>query len=265
MKEHSAMTDSPALAVLTDHDDHGWKGSLDDGVLHIVLSRPPVNAINTVSWRRLYECTMAIHDDAKVRAVVVSTDHPKLFCAGQDFKDVGQDDGGTFGGPGDRRRTVRNALNAFHAVPVPTVVAARGGALGSGAVLAALADLVVGGPSSAFTLPEIDRGIVGGSRMLARLVPEPLMRKMILLGVTMSGDEMNRCGAFAEFVADDEVVPTALRLGRTLADKHPVVMRLMKQANVEVEGLSAMAGYEIEQKFSVMVPGSVRQELVLRK
>ncbi|HWL44956.1 MAG TPA: enoyl-CoA hydratase-related protein [Ilumatobacter sp.] len=256
------MATSTALAVLTDHDDHGWRAALDDGVLHICLSRPPVNAINTSSWARLRNCMTAIVDDAAVRSVVLSSDHAKLFSAGQDFKDVGQDDGGAFGGPGDRRRVVRNALHAFYTVPVPTVVAVRGAAFGSGAVLPALADIVVGGPSSSFTLPEIDRGIVGGSRFLARLVPEPVMRKMILLGVTLPGEEMNRHGAFTEYVADDDVLETGLRLGRALADKHPVAMRLMKQANVEVESLGVIDGYEIEQKYSVLVPGSVRQGLI---
>jgi enoyl-CoA hydratase len=256
------MSTSTALAALDDHDDHGWLATLDDGVLHICLSRPPVNAIDTSSWARIGNCMAAIYDDPQVRSVVVSSNHAKLFCAGQDFKDVGQDDGGAFGGPGDRRRIVRNALHAFYSVPVPTVVAVRGAAFGSGAVLPALADLAVGGPSSSFTLPEIDRGIIGGSRFLARIVPEPVMRKMILLGVTLSGDEMQRYGAFAEFVADDEIVDTALRLGRVLADKHPVVMRLMKQANLEVESLGVFEGYEIEQKYSVLVPGSVRQQLI---
>jgi enoyl-CoA hydratase len=251
-----------ALTVLLEHDDHGWRPELDDGVLHLRLSRPPVNAINTASWGRLHDCVSRIYDDRDVRSMVVTSDHPKLFCAGQDYKDVGQDDGGAFGGPGDRRRIVRNALAAFYACPVPTVVGVRGAAMGSGACLAALADLVVGGPSSAFTLPEIDRGIVGGSRFLARLVPEPLMRKMILLGHPISGEEMHRVGAFAEFVADDEVTDIALSLGKELAGKHPTVMRLMKQSNIEVEHYPVMGGYEVEQKYSVLVPASVRQELV---
>ena len=226
---------SQALAVLTDNDDHGWKASLDGGVLHLCLSRPPVNAINTPTWRRLHECINRIYDDASVRALVITSDNPKVFSAGQDFKDVRGDDGGAFGGPNDRRRYVRSALAAIYEAPVPTVVGVRGAALGSGAVLASLADLVVGGPGTRLTLPEIDRGIIGGSRFLARLVPEPLMRKMILLGEPVTGDDLHRLGSLAEFVPDEQITDVALELGNKLAAKHPVVMRLMKQANIEVE------------------------------
>jgi len=253
---------SQALAVLTDTDDHGWQARLDEGVLHLCLSRPPVNAINTPTWRRLHDCIGRIYDDPAVRALVITSANPKVFSAGQDFKDVREDDGGAFGGPNDRRRYVRDALAAIYDAPVPTVVGVRGGAFGSGAVLAALADLVVGGPGTRLTLPEIDRGIIGGSRFLARLVPEPLMRKMILLGGPVTGEDLHRVGSLAEFVPDDQITDVALKLGAKLAAKHPVVMRLMKQANIEVENLGVMEGYSIEQTYSVTVPNSVRDELV---
>jgi enoyl-CoA hydratase len=251
-----------ALSVLRENGDHGWQATLEDGVLHLVLSRPPVNAIDTMSWRRLHDCLERIRDDETVRSLVISSDNSKVFCAGQDYNDVRGDDGSAFGGPGDRRRAVFEAHAAIYRAHVPTVVAARGAAIGSGACLAGLADLVVGGPGTKMWLPEVDRGIIGGSRFLARLLPEPMMRKMILLGTKVSGEELHRVGALAEYVPDDEVVETALGLGQQLAAKNPVVMRIMKQANVEVEYMPVMDGYSIEQKYSVIVPHSVRQELV---
>jgi enoyl-CoA hydratase len=253
-------TTSPTLAALQDSGD-GWQANLDDGVLELRLANPPVNAVNTAMWRRLHATMTSIKDDDAVRAVVVTSDNPKIFSAGIDFKELRRDDGAVFNGPGDRRRLVRETLNLFYGAPVPIVVAARGHAIGAGAVLPALADLVVGGPGTTFTAAEIDRGVVGGSRFFARIVGEPLMRKMLLLGVPVRGEELERAGAFAAYVDDEEIAATALALGRTLADKHPVVMRLMKQAHVEVENMGVIDGYTVEQKFAVIVPGSVRQEL----
>ena len=88
------------------------------------------------------------------------------------------------------------------------------------------------------------------------------MRKMLLLGLSVTGEELDRAGAFAEYVDDDQVNATALELGHRLAEKHPLVMRLMKQAHTEVEYLPVMEGYAIEQKWSVIVPPEVRDSLV---
>ncbi|TPW16263.1 MAG: enoyl-CoA hydratase [Acidimicrobiaceae bacterium] len=255
-------TPNPNLAALLANDSDGWRATLADAVLHIRLANPPVNAINTAMWHWLHATLTAVDDDGAVRSIVITSDTARLFSAGIDFKELRKDDGASFGAPGDRRKLVRETLRLLYSVPVPVVVGVRGAAFGAGAVLPALADLVVGGPSTTFTAAEIDRGIVGGSRFFARLVGEPLMRKMMLLGCTVSGADLNRVGAFAEFVADEEIEAVALSLGERLAAKHPVVMRLMKRAHVEVENMGVIEGYSIEQKYSVIVPASVRDDLV---
>jgi enoyl-CoA hydratase len=259
------MTDSPTLAAMLE-DDEGWAVDLsDDGVLHLQFANPPVNAIRTAMFQQLNAAVASVRNDDSVRAIVLTADHPKVFSAGIDFKELLDGDEGVYGAPGDRRTFVRHALEAWYTAPVPTVVGVKGSAFGAGVVLPCLADLVVGGPGTVFTASEIDRGIVGGSRFFARLVGEPLMRKMILLGLSVTGEELDRAGAFAEYVEDDAVNETALALGHRLAEKHPVAMRLMKQANTEVEYLPVMEGYAVEQKWSVAVPPEVREELVPKK
>lgn len=241
----------------------GWRATLSAaGVLHLRLANPPVNAINTAMWRRLSQTIAAIRDDAAVRSVAITSDSERLFSAGIDYKELRKDDGGIFLGPGDRRRLVRDTLRAFYQTPVPVVVGVRGAAYGAGAVLPCLADLVVGGPGTRLIMAEIDRGVVGGSRFVARLVPEPLMRKMMLLGQPVGGEELAKYGCLAEFVDDDAIEAATLDTATQLAEKHPVVMRLMKQAHVEVEYMPVMEGYAVEQTYSVVVPNSVRLELV---
>jgi len=256
---------SPTLDLLRD-DPQGWEADLtDDGVLHLQFANPPVNAIRTAMFRQLQAVVLSIREDESVRAVVLTGEHPKVFSAGIDFKELVEGDEGVYGTAGDRRIFVRHALEAWYQAPVPTVVGVKGAAFGAGAVLPCLADLVVGGPGTVFTAAEIDRGIVGGSRFFARLVGEPLMRKMMLLGLSVSGEELHRVGALAEYVEDDAVNATALELGHRLAEKHPLVMRMMKQAHTEVEYLPVMEGYAVEQKWSVIVPPEVRESLVPKK
>lgn len=253
---------SVLLNVLPDDARTGLEAALEDSVLELSLSRPPVNAFSISMWERLRSLLTAVHDDETVRAILVTSTNPRVFSGGADFKELRGDVGEGYGMPGDYLRLAREALWSFYECPVPVIMAARGAAVGAGAVVLALADLVVGGPGTSLALPEVDRGVVGGSRHMARLVPEPLMRKMMLLGCTVAGAELERAGVFAEFVPDDEVVDTARRIALTLTEKHPTALRYTKQALIEVEAMDVRASYRVEQKYTVMMTRDVRPSLV---
>lgn len=53
--------------------------------------------------------------------------------------------------------------------PVPIVGAINGGAVGTGIVLASLCDIRIASVEARFALPEIDVGVLGGSRHVMRL------------------------------------------------------------------------------------------------
>jgi len=91
------MTDSPTLAALLE-DDEGWAVDLsDDGVLHLQFANPPVNAIRTAMFRQLHAAVASIRNDESVRAIVLTGDHPKVFSAGIDFKELLDGDEGVGG------------------------------------------------------------------------------------------------------------------------------------------------------------------------
>ena len=57
-----------------------------DGVLEIVMNRPPVNAINLQLAREVIDAYRRAKDDASVRAVILSSALPTVFSAGLDLK-----------------------------------------------------------------------------------------------------------------------------------------------------------------------------------
>src|SRR5687767_9448049 len=60
----------------------------DDGVAEIVLDRPEaMNAVSSAMARALTEAAHGLAADDTVRAVVVSSSHPKAFCVGADLKE----------------------------------------------------------------------------------------------------------------------------------------------------------------------------------
>ncbi len=235
--------------------------TVTDRVMHIVLDRPPVNAINNDGLALLRDTFNGVNDMADVSAVVVSSASEKVFSAGADFKMLVTDIGAQYGGANDSLRVARETMYAIHECPVPVIAAARGIAIGVGAALLGLADLVVGGPGTQISLPEVDRGVVAGAKFLNRFVGEPLMRKILITGCVVGGDELNHVGAFADYVPDDEIVEVALAFGETAASKHPMAIRFLKQSFIETQTMNVRDSYRLEQKYTALM-NDLRPELV---
>src|SRR4051812_34511761 len=60
-----------------------------DGVAEVVMSRPPVNALDVASWFKLAEVLRALGANSAVRAVVLRAEG-KGFNAGVDIKEMQQ-------------------------------------------------------------------------------------------------------------------------------------------------------------------------------
>lgn len=236
--------------------------SVTDRLMHIVLDRPPVNAVNEDGQRLIRDTFNGVNTMPEVSAIVVSSSNPKVFCAGADFKMLAGDPIDSY--------LARESLYAIFECPVPVIIAARGSAMGTGAALMGLADLVIGGPGTRLSHPAIDRGAVGGTQFLSRILGEQLTRKCLITGCVVTGEEMQAVGAFADYVPDDEILEVALAYGATAASKHPRAIRYLKQSFIETERMGVRDGYRLEQKYLALledvraefVPGSGKEGLI---
>ena len=127
---------------------------------------------------------------ADVRAVVLSGEGPH-FCAGNDL-----DEFATMTPENGRERMwrVREAFFAIADRSVPVVGAIHGAALGTGVAIAASCDFVVAAEDARFGLPELTVGVMGGARHLARMAPQPLVRRMFFTGEPLSAKEFADAG-----------------------------------------------------------------------
>jgi len=57
-----------------------------DGVLEIIMNRPPVNAINLQLAREVIDAYRRAKDDEAVRTVILTSALPTVFSAGLDLK-----------------------------------------------------------------------------------------------------------------------------------------------------------------------------------
>jgi len=126
----------------------------------VTLNRPDIrNALNDTVIAELSDWAKSLPTDGSVRAVVLSGAGP-AFCAGADLHWMSKMAGYT------REQNLEDARRAawmFHALdtlPVPLIGRVQGAAMGGGAGLAAICDVVVAADDAVFGFTETTLGIL---------------------------------------------------------------------------------------------------------
>ena len=227
--------------------DSSWiKRSRPQGhpnVLLITIDRPPVNAMTVAAHRELRDALRSTEDDADIRCVVLTGAGDRAFVAGGDVGELGALD------PDlalERTRVVRQVFDAIRRNPVPVIAAVNGHALGSGLVMVSQCDIVIAADSATFGLPEITVGVMGGTKHLARIVPEKVMRWMALTGKRVDAAYLERLGVIQQVVTRDRVLDVALEVADDICAKSPAAVRLMKEVINLTESMDLDNGYHVE-------------------
>ena len=186
-----------------------------------------------------------------LRGVVVAAVPPKAFCAGADIAAWGSLSPDAFARGWIRRG--HRAFDRLARLSVPTVAAIAGHAFGGGLELAAACDVRIMAPGVTIALPEAQVGIVpgwGGTQRLLRLLPEPIVRDMALLGTRVPAERLLTLGFASELSDDPEVVARA-RIGAGSARAVAVAKAMIdaavgedRGAAIEALGGALMSGTE---------------------
>jgi enoyl-CoA hydratase/carnithine racemase len=200
-------------------------------VAELVLDRPEaMNAVTTAMAQALARPTTELAADAGVRAVVLSSTHPRAFCVGADLKE-------RHSFTHDELRAQRPVAQAAYRgvldLPVPAIAAVDGYALGGGFEIALSCDLVVCGEQAVVGLPEVSVGVIpggGGTQLLTRRVGWSRAAQMIFTAQRYAAADAYRLGAVDEVVAAGTARERALELATTIASHSPVGVRNAKAA-----------------------------------
>jgi enoyl-CoA hydratase/carnithine racemase len=217
----------------------------DGGVAEVVLDRPEaMNAVSTAMARALTEAAHHLAADDSLRAVVLSSSHPKAFCVGADLKERNSltDDELRAQRPGNRA-----AYGSVLALPVPAIAAVGGYALGGGCEIALSCDLIVTSPGATFALPEVSVGVIpggGGTQLLTRRIGWSRAADLIFTARRVGGDEALALG-LADRVVDDPRA-AALEIAATIAAHSPVGVRNAKAAMRGGMDVSLAEGLDVE-------------------
>jgi len=216
-------------------------------IAHLELVNPPLNLVTSELLLALDEAlsTLASAAPDDVRAVVVSGRGERAFSAGSH---VGEFE--TQRGPDGRARHALESGVATHLarLPMPTIAAIEGNALGGGLELALCCDLRIASERARLGLPEVRLAVTpgaGGTQRLPRVVGAAKARELILTGRVLTAAEALAIGLVNEVVPVGEAVARATAIGEEIAARGPLAVREAKRlvdlsTEVDIEaGLAA--------------------------
>jgi enoyl-CoA hydratase/carnithine racemase len=219
-------------------------------VAELVLDRPEaLNALSTAmavsvatATSRLAEAGLA----GAIRATVLTSAAPRAFCVGADLKERNDFSDAELA---DQRPRFRAAFAGVLALPVPTIAAVHGFALGGGFELALSCDLIVADASAVFGLPEVTVGLVpggGGTQLLTRRIGSSRAADLVLTGRRVDVVEAERLGVVDRRVAQGQARSAALELAGQIAGNSPVGVRNAKRALRGGFDVDLAAGLDVE-------------------
>ena len=195
--------------------------ALADGVLTLTLNRPEkLNSCNEDMHRALREGVQRAHDDAAVRAVLL-TGAGRGFCAGQDLGDRDPRKGGPAPDLGHTLETFYNpTLRLIRSLEKPVVCAVNGVAAGAGANIAFACDIVLAARSARFIQAFAKIGLIpdaGGTWQLSRILGEPRAKALALTAEPLPAEKAADWGLIWKAVDDADLMDQAQALAAQLA------------------------------------------------
>lgn len=195
------------------------------------INRPKaLNALNSEVLSDLDELVRTVSADADIRALVITGSGEKAFVAGADIGEMSTltpAEGEAFGKHGN------DVFRKLETLPIPTIAAVNGFALGGGCELSMSCDIRLCADTAVFGQPEAGLGITpgfGGTQRLARLVSPGMAKQLIYTAKNIKADEAYRIGLVNAVYPLDELLPAAEKMAETIAKNAPIAVRACKKA-----------------------------------
>ncbi|MBS1879921.1 MAG: enoyl-CoA hydratase/isomerase family protein [Actinobacteria bacterium] len=218
------------------------------------------NVLDLATATAMQEAVECIGRDGGVRCVVIAGSDG-VFASGADIREL--DAASTEENLAYNRR-LRAAVNAVAALPMPTIAALNGHAIGGGLELALACLLRVASTEAKLGLPEVRLGIIpatGGLARLPLLVPRATAAELVLTGELISGAEARELGLVNQAVPAAKVMERALELAARIARVAPlsaraIVQSLCRDANLPI----ADANLRVEDRLASLLASRDRHE-----
>lgn len=223
-----------------------------DGELLVVTLRWPerLNALNHQMRVDLLDCVRRAEQADAVRAIVITGDGDRSFCAGANIPELGER---TLESElGGSAATLRKELpTAVERLAKPAVAAINGYCFGAGLELALGCTIRIASEDATLGQPEIALGQIpgsGGTQRLYRHVGLGWAMQMILTGEPVDARTALGIGLVTEVHPREKLLPRAKELARVLGSRAPLAFALGRDAVLRSTETGLLDGIDYERK-----------------
>ncbi|HKX80009.1 MAG TPA: 3-hydroxyacyl-CoA dehydrogenase NAD-binding domain-containing protein [Novosphingobium sp.] len=210
---------------------------LSDGILHVTVLNPPVNALSREERAGIVEA-MAAAQAPEVRAVIICGAN-NTFIAGADIREFGKE---------PEPPHLPEVVDAIEGCSRPVIAAIAGQALGGGLEIALGCHYRIAAPGARLGLPEVTLGIVpgaGGTQRLPRLIDPVAAATMVSGGKPVTAAQALASGLIDRIAEEGRLIEDAVQFAAEVADADLAARRLSGRGTADpaplAEGFERLA------------------------
>lgn len=196
----------------------------------LTINRPEaLNALNAEVIRQLDQALNQV-DVNQVRCLILRGAGEKAFVAGADIAQMSglsKAEGEAFGKLGN------DVFRKLETLPIPTIAAVNGFALGGGCELSMCCDIRLCSETAVFGQPEVGLGITpgfGGTQRLARLVGQGRAKELLYTARNVKAPEALSIGLVQAVYPVEQLMAEAEKMAARIAGNAPIAVRASKKA-----------------------------------
>ena len=206
----------------------------EDDILILTLNRPErLNAVNGQMHAELAHIFLDVDLDQDSNVVVI-TGEGRAFCAGGDVSGMTSESGSNLIREGVRvRGEAHQLVEGLLAIEKPVISMINGPAVGLGATIALLCDVIVAAADARLGDTHVNVGLVagdGGAVIWPLLIGVARAKEYLMTGKLITGTEAAAMGLVNHAVPREELRGFTMTLARQLADQMPYAVRATKVA-----------------------------------
>jgi len=228
------------------YDNVLWE--VTGGVATLAVNRPKqLNALDQKTLEEIRAAIEPLKTTGSVSALVVTGAGDKAFVAGADIAAMSRL------GPAEAREFAAMAhriLSMLESLPIVTITAVNGFALGGGCELAMACDLIYASEKARFGQPEVNLGLIpgfGGTQRLARRVGLMRAKEMILSGEPIDAATAKAIGLALDVLPADKLLEHARAKARVIASRGPAAVATAKRVIQQGADLPLQGGLDLER------------------
>jgi enoyl-CoA hydratase len=230
----------------------------EGAVATLFVDRP--KALNALNTKTLQELEAALHSiGTDVRVLIVTGGGEKAFVAGADIAEMAalsETQAQEFGALGHR------VMAMLEALPIPTIAAVNGFALGGGCELALACDFIYASEKAKLGLPEVGLGVIpgfGGTQRLTRAVGRARARELIFTGERIDAAKAKEIGLVLEVLPAEGLLAHCRSVAEKMLKNGPLAIAKAKAVIEAGADQDLRVANELERKTFGELFGSADQ------